>query len=231
MKNISAWAIRNPTLPIVLFVVLTLVGIVSFNRLPINLNPDVSFPIVSVEVSQPGAAPSEIETQIAQKVEGAVRSVADVRNISSRASEGFSFTMVEFQIGTPLDRALNDVRDAVSKIRADLPEGVDEPQVNRIDVEGNAIAYYAVSTTARTPEQLSWFVDNTVSKRLLAVSGVAQVSRGGGVTRQNFYEGSSLDDSNWYTVSDRNKAHDEIFPALSLSQQIEFKKRNVPSHN
>ena len=184
MRNMSAWAIRHPTLPIVLFVVLTFIGIVSFKRLPINLNPDVSFPIISVQVSQPGAAPSEIETQITQKVEGAVRSVADVRNISSRASEGSSFTTVEFQIGTPLDRALNDVRDAVSKIRADLPEGVDEPQVNRIDVEGGAIAYYAVSTTGRTPEQLSWYVDNTVSKRLLAVSGVAQVSRGGGVTRE-----------------------------------------------
>ena len=184
MRNISAWAIRHPTLPIVLFVVLTFIGLVSFKRLPINLNPDVSFPIVSVVVAQPGAAPSEIETQITQKVEGAVRSVADVRNISSRASEGSSFTTVEFQIGTPLDRALNDVRDAVSKIRADLPDGVDEPQVNRIDIEGGAIAYYAVSTTGRTPEQLSWYVDNTVSKRLLAVPGIAQVSRGGGVTRE-----------------------------------------------
>ena len=184
MRNMSAWAIRHPTLPIVLFMVLTFIGLVSFQRLPINLNPDVSFPLISVQVSQPGAAPSEIETQITQKVEGAVRSVADVRSISSRASEGSSNTTVEFQIGTPLDRALNDVRDAVSKIRADLPEGVDEPQVNRIDVEGGAIAWYAVSTTGRSPEQLSWFVDNAVSKRLLAVQGVAQVTRGGGVSRE-----------------------------------------------
>ncbi|NDE01354.1 MAG: efflux RND transporter permease subunit [Gammaproteobacteria bacterium] len=184
MNNISAWAIRHPTFPIVLFVVLSFIGVVSFIRLPINLNPDVTFPIIMVQVSQPGAAPSEIETQITQKVEGAVRSVADVRNISSRASEGSSFTSVEFQIGTPIDRALNDVRDAVSKIRADLPEGVDEPQINRMDVEGGVIAYYAVSTTNRSPEQLSWYVDNTVSKRLLALSGVAQASRGGGVSRE-----------------------------------------------
>ena len=184
MKNISAWAIRHPTLPIVLFMVFTFVGLVSFSRLPINLTPDLSFPIVSVSVSQPGAAPSEIETQITQKVEGAVRSVADVRNISSRALEGASVTSVEFQIGTPIDRALNDVRDAVSKIRADLPDGVDEPQVNRIEVEGGAIGWYAVSTTGRSPEQLSWYVDNTLSKRLLAIQGVAQVSRGGGVNRE-----------------------------------------------
>ena len=141
MNNMSAWAIRHPTLPIVLFVVLCFMGIVSFIRLPINLNPDISFPLVLVSVSQPGAAPTEIETQVTQKVEGAVRSVSNVRNISSRASEGLSITTVEFQIGTPLDRAISDVRDVVSKIRADLPEGVDEPQVSRIDVEGGAIAY------------------------------------------------------------------------------------------
>lgn len=184
MKNMSAWAIRNPTLPIVLFMVLTFLGLVGFKRLPINLNPDVSFPLVIVQVAQPGAAPSEIETQITQKVEGAVRGIADVRNISSRASEGSSLTTVEFQIGTPVDRAVSDVRDAVSRIRADLPEGVDEPQVSRIDVEGGAIAYFAVSTTARSPEQLSWYVDNTLSKRLLGLPGVAQVSRGGGVSRE-----------------------------------------------
>lgn len=184
MNNISAWAIRHPTMPLVLFFVLTFLGVVSFIRLPINLNPDISFPLIIVQVSQPGAAPAEIESQVTQKVEGAVRSVSGVRNISSRASEGGSFTSVEFEIGTPLDRALNDVRDAVSKVRGDLPEGINEPQVNRVDIEGGAIAYYAVSTTDRSPEQLSWFVDNDISKRLLSISGVAQVSRGGGEDRE-----------------------------------------------
>lgn len=184
MRNMSSWAIRNPTLPLVLFMVLMFLGLAGFIRLPINLNPDVSFPLVSVQVFQPGAAPTEIESQITQKIEGAVRSVNDVRSISSVAREGVSSTTVEFQIGTPVDRALNDVRDVVSKIRSDLPDGIDEPQINRIDVEGGAIAYYAVGTTARTPEQLSWYVDNTVSKRLLSLPGVAQVTRGGGVSRE-----------------------------------------------
>ena len=184
MKNISAWAIRHPTLPIVLFVVLGFLGIVSFVRLPINLNPDVAFPLVTVSVSQPGAAPSEIETQVTQKIEGAVASVGNVRNITSRAIEGFTNVFIEFQIGTPVDRAVSDVRDAVAKIRSDLPEGIQEPQVQRVDVEGGAIAYYAITTSAMTPEQLSWFVDDTISKRLLAIPGVAQVSRGGGVDRE-----------------------------------------------
>jgi hydrophobe/amphiphile efflux-1 (HAE1) family protein len=184
VRNISAWAIRHPIFPIVLFMVLTFVGIVSFARLPINLNPDVSFPMVTVMVSQPGAAPTELETQVLQKVEGSVASIGNVHNITSRAVEGSAMVFIEFEIGTPIDRAVTDVRDAVARVRADLPEGIQEPTVTRMDTEGGAIAYYAVSTTSLTAEQLSWFVDNTITKRLLGVRGVSQVSRGGGVTRE-----------------------------------------------
>ena len=184
MKNISAWAIRHPTMPLVLFVVLLFLGSSAFVRLPINLNPDISFPMVSVMVSQPGAAPTEIETQVMQKIDGAVASVGDVREITSRAVEGQSFTFIEFQIGTPIDRAVNDVRDAVSKVRSELPEGIEDPIVQREDVEGGAIGYFAVSTTDMTPKELSWFVDNTITKRLLAIQGIAQVTRGGGVDRE-----------------------------------------------
>jgi hydrophobe/amphiphile efflux-1 (HAE1) family protein len=184
VRNISAWAIKHPIFPIVLFVVLTFVGTVAFIRLPINLNPDVSFPQVLITVSQPGAAPTEIETQVMQKIEGAVASVGNVHNITSRAVEGTARIWVEFQIGTPIDRAVNDVRDAIARVRADLPEGIQEPSVTRQDVEGGPIAYYAVSTTQLTPEQLSWFVDNTITKRLLALPGVAQVGRSGGVDRE-----------------------------------------------
>src|SRR5512140_1206508 len=102
MKNMSAWAIRHPISPIVLFVVLAFVGIVAFVRLPINLNPDITFPMVTVNVSQPGAAPTEMETQILQKIEGSVASVGDVRNITSRAIEGQALMFIEFQIGTPI---------------------------------------------------------------------------------------------------------------------------------
>jgi hydrophobe/amphiphile efflux-1 (HAE1) family protein len=184
MKNMSAWAIRHPVSPLVLFVVLFFMGTVAFMRLPVNLNPDITYPLVTVNVSQPGAAPTEIETQIIQKVEGAVASVGNVRNLTSIAMEGQATVNVEFQIGTPVDRAVNDVRDAVAKIRAELPEGIQEPVVQRIDVEGGAIVYYAVSTLSMTEEELSWFVDNTITKRLLSVAGVAQISRGGGVDRE-----------------------------------------------
>jgi multidrug efflux pump subunit AcrB len=184
MRNISAWAIRHPVTPVVLFVVLFFLGVVAFIRLPINLDPDVSFPVVNVNVAQPGAAPTEMETQIAQKVEGSISSIGNVRNITTFIVEGQVNMFVQFEIGTPIDRAVTDVRDAVVKVRADLPQGILEPLVTRVNIDGGAFAYYAVTTTGLTPEQLSWFIDNTVTKRLLAVVGVAQVSRSGGVDRE-----------------------------------------------
>ncbi len=184
MKRISAWAITHPVFPLVLFAVLTVFGIVAFVRLPITLNPDISAPFVQVTIDEPGAAPAEIETQILQKVEGGVANVGNVKNITSWATEGVAQTVIEFQIGTPVDRATSDVRDAVARVRAELPQGIQEPQVRRLDIDGGAIVYYAISTTGMSEEQLSWFVDDTITKRLLAVQGVAQVTRSGGVSRE-----------------------------------------------
>ena len=183
MRNISSWAIKNPTFPIVLFLILTFLGIVSFNRMAINNNPDISFPIVNVNVSQPGAAPTEMEKQITQRLEGAVASIGNVKSITSWASEGSTGLSVEFAVGTPTDRAVSDVRDAVARIRADLPEGILEPQVQRIDFGGN-LGSYAVTTTDMSLEQLSWFVENVVAKRLLGIAGVSNVSQLGGVRRE-----------------------------------------------
>ena len=184
IKRISAWAILHPVPPVVLFVVLFFIGTIAFVRLPINLSPDISFPLVQVTVSQPGSAPTEIETQILTKIEGAVASVGNVHKLTSAALEGQALAFIEFQIGTPIDRAVADVRDAVAKVRSELPEGIQEPVVQRIDVEGGAIVYYALSTTALTEEELSWFVDDTITKRLLSIAGVAQVTRSGGVNRE-----------------------------------------------
>ncbi|MET0361524.1 MAG: efflux RND transporter permease subunit [Sphingobium sp.] len=183
-RNISAWAIRNPVSPLVMFVALLLAGMVSFSRMDVNNNPDVSFPMVSVTVNQPGAAPTELETQVTQRVEAAVRGISGVDEITSWVGEGQSNTNVQFQIGTPVDRAVNDVKNAVDQIRSDLPEGILEPQVSRVDIDGGPIAYFSAEATDMTLEELSWYVDNTVAKRLLAVSGMAAVKRGGGVTRE-----------------------------------------------
>lgn len=184
MRNISSWAIRNPVFPIVLFIFLLMLGILAFNRLPVNNNPDVAFPFVQVQVSQPGASPVEVEMQITQKIESSLSGVRGVRNIQSRAGEGFSWTGIEFEIGTPVDRAVNDVRDAISKVRGELPDGIFEPTVERQDTDGGAIAYLSVGTKNMTPEQLSYFVDENVAKRLRTIAGVANVQRFGGVDRE-----------------------------------------------
>ena len=183
-RQISAWAIRNPFPPLVLFAALLLAGVMAFNMMGITDNPDISFPVVQVDISQPGAAPTELETQVTQKVESAVRGVNGVTDLSSYISEGSSHTTVQFEIGVPVDRALNDVRNAVQQIRGNLPQGILEPQVSRVDFDGGALGYYSVDSTAMSLEQLSWFVDNTVTKRLLQVAGMASVQRGGGVSRE-----------------------------------------------
>jgi len=183
-RNISAWSIRNPVAPIVLFIALSLAGVMAFMQMKVNNNPDISFPAAQVSVSQPGAAPTELETQVTQKVEAALRGINGVEDISSYIQEGSSNTTVQFAIGTPVDRAVNDVRDAIANIRSDLPEGILEPQVNRIDIDGGPIAYFSAEAIDMTLEELSWFVDNTVAKRLVTVSGMANIQRSGGVKRE-----------------------------------------------
>jgi len=182
-RNISSWCIRNPVGPIVLFVGLMLAGLISFARMQVNNAPDIDFPAAIVSVSQPGAAPNEMETQVTQRVESAIRGITGVDEINSTVSEGNSSTFVTFQLGTPSDRAVNDVRNAISQIRSNLPDGILEPQITRVDAEDEPIMVMSAQTTDMTLEQLSWYIDNTVAKRLLGVSGIAAVQRGGGVDR------------------------------------------------
>ncbi|QIK95264.1 efflux RND transporter permease subunit [Sphingomonas sp. HDW15A] len=182
-RNISSWCIQNPVPPIVLFIGLLLAGLFAFMNMDVNNNPDIDFPAVEVGISQPGAVPTEIENQITQKVEAAIRGVNGVDEINSSIREGFSSTFVQFEIGTPTDQGVNDVRNALSQIRSDLPEGILEPQVTRVDIAGEPITFVAAETTDMSLEELSWYVDNTVSRRLLGVEGVAAVAREGGVER------------------------------------------------
>jgi multidrug efflux pump subunit AcrB len=184
MRNISAWAIRNPVIPIVLFTFLLAMGVFAFMRMDVNLNPDVSVPGASVSISQPGAAPPELEIQITRRVEAAVRGIEGVTEINSFIREGNSNTFISFEIGTPIDRAVTDVRDAVARIRGDLPDGILEPQVRREENDDYPVVYMSAESTAMTVEQLSWFIDDTINRRLMSVEGVSIVSRTGGVSRE-----------------------------------------------
>src|SRR5438270_4128030 len=183
-RNISSWCIRNPVAPIVLFVGLMLAGIVAFARMQVNNAPDVDFPVAIVSISQPGAAPNEIETQITQRVESAIRGVNGVDEINSSVTEGNSFTFVTFQLGTPSDRAVNDVRSAIDQIRADLPEGILQPDIERVNAENNPITVVGAETTDMSLQELSWYIDSTIARRLLSIPGIAAVTRQGGVDRE-----------------------------------------------
>ncbi|MFZ4120937.1 MAG: efflux RND transporter permease subunit [Caulobacterales bacterium] len=182
--NISAGAIRNPIAPIVFILAFVFAGFTAYFRLPINQLPSIEFPIFTATVAQPGAAPAELETQITQRVEAALTSVEGVRRVSSTITPGVSQTFVELELGADLARAVDDARDALTRIRADLPADINEPIVAREDAVSEPIAYYAVEADGMTPAELSWFVDSTVTRELLNAEGVSQVRRSGGVDRE-----------------------------------------------
>lgn len=184
MTNISSWAIRRPIPTIVLFLLLTLIGIQSFMKLPVNANPRVDFPIVTVSIVQAGAAPAELETQVTRRVEGAISGLAGIRHIQSTIGDGLSTTTVEFQLGIDTARATNDVRQAVSQIRSEMPRDIEEPTIASLDVEGGAILYFAVRAPQMSPVDLSWFVDEAIGRELLTTKGVQRVQRIGGVSRE-----------------------------------------------
>jgi multidrug efflux pump subunit AcrB len=182
--NISAWSIRQPMPATVTFVVLVVLGLFSFHALPITKFPNIDIPIVQVTVTQSGAAPAELESQVTKKIEDTVASVNGLWHIISTVTDGSSVTTMQFYVGTNVDRVLNDVKDQVAKIRTDLPRTINEPIVSRLDIEGLPIATYAASAPGMSVEDLSWFVDDTVARKLQGINGVGSVSRSGGVDRE-----------------------------------------------
>src|SRR4030081_468426 len=181
--NISAWSIRNP-LPSILFsIILLVLGWVSFTKLAVTRLPSADIPVISVAVSQFGAAPAELESQVTKTIEDGVSGVEGVRHISSSITDGLSLTTIQFALETNTDRALNDVKDAVTRVRANLPQNVNELLPPRVAVIGLPIVTYAAISPGKTPEQLSYFVDDVVKRALQGVRNVAQVERIGGVER------------------------------------------------
>ncbi|KWT66706.1 efflux RND transporter permease subunit [Hyphomicrobium sulfonivorans] len=182
--NISAWSIRRPVPAIVLFCVLTLLGIISFMTMPVTRFPNIDIPLISVTVVQSGAAPAELESQVTKEVEDAVANITGVKHVMSTVSDGLSSTVIEFRLEINQDRALNDVKDAIDKIRLDLPRDINEPIVQRIDVEGQSILTFAASSPGMTLEALSWHVDDVIKRQLQGLKGVGRVERYGGVDRE-----------------------------------------------
>src|ERR1700710_1499898 len=182
--NISAWSIRHPLPSIVFSIILLVLGWVSFTKLAVTRLPSADIPVISVAVSQFGAAPAELESQVTKTIEDGVSGVEGVRHISSSITDGLSLTTIQFALETNTDRALNDVKDAITRVRGRLPQNVNEPLIQRVDVIGLPIVTYAAISPGKTPEQLSWFVDDVVKRALQGVRNVAQVERIGGVERE-----------------------------------------------
>ncbi len=184
MLNVSSWSIRNPIPAVMVFVLLTFGGILAFNGMKVQNFPDIDLPTVTVSASLPGAAPAQLETDVARKVENAIASVQGLKHIYTKVQEGVVTVTAEFRLEKPVQEAVDDVRSAVSRVRADLPSDLRDPVVTKLDLAGQPILAFTVASKARDDESLSWFVDNELSRKLLAVRGVGAVTRVGGVTRE-----------------------------------------------
>jgi multidrug efflux pump subunit AcrB len=182
--NFVTWAIRNPIPVIVLFIVLTVGGLVSFHRLGIQDFPDIALPGVNVSMSYPGAPPAQMETEITRKLEDAVSNVVGVQHITSQVSEGSSTTFIEFQFGTNLTQAVDDVRDAITRVRNNLPNDANEPIISRLTIAGQPVVTFGVDSSTLGETELSWFVDLTVAREISALPGVGSIRRIGGVARE-----------------------------------------------
>ncbi|WP_105429578.1 efflux RND transporter permease subunit [Neorhizobium sp. T6_25] len=214
--NISAWAIRNPLPSILLFLILVSAGLYSFSRLPVTYFPTIDEPAVNVTIDQPGGAPSELETEVTRLVEDAVASLAGVEEIKSTVTQGRSVTAVEFELGViSPDRAMGDVRDAIAKIRSDLPDGIDEPVIERAEEEVQAVVTYAVTNQDMTVAELSWFVDDVVARQLQGLKGVGRIDRVGGADREIHVE---LDPSRLQALSLTANAVNESLIASQLDR-------------
>lgn len=176
-NHVSAWSIKKPVPTLLLFLILGIVGLFSFLQLGINDNPNIDVPAVKITVTQPGAGPSELESQVTQKVEDAVAGLGKVDKVTSTVTEGTSTTTVKFALGTDTNRATNEVRNAIAQIRPNLPQGINEPVVKRLEFSGSAIMTYAVTSQERSVEELSHLVERTISPALLSMPGVAKVNR------------------------------------------------------
>ena len=182
--NVSAWCIRNPIPAVMFFVMLTLAGLLGFQQMKIQQFPDIDLPTINVTASLPGTAPAQMETEVARKIENAVASLQGVKNIYTKVQDGVAIVTVEFRLEKPTQEALDDVRSAVSRVRSDLPGELRDPVINKLELAGAPILTYTVASSRMDDVALSWFVDNEVTKAMLAVRGVGSVARVGGVTRE-----------------------------------------------
>ena len=182
--NFVTWSIRNPVPVIMMFIGLTVAGLLSFPRLGVLDRPDIEFPAIIVTVTYPGVAPTQMESEVTRKVEDAVATIASIDEMRSTVNEGASTTVIQFTFGVDINEKMDDIRDALTRIRSELPQDANEPIISRNTTAGGAIVTWSVSSDKMTETELSWFVDLELARALTAVPGVGRFSRVGGVDRE-----------------------------------------------
>ncbi len=182
--NFSAWSIRNPVPAAMLFVLLTLAGLLSFSAMKVQNFPDMDLPVVMVTAALPGAAPGQLESDVARKIENAIATTQRLKHITTTLVDGTATIAAEYQLEKPVQEAVDDVRSAVSRVRADLPADLRDPVVTKLELSSQPILAFAIASSKLDEQELSWFVDDQLTRRLLAVPGVGAVSRVGGATRE-----------------------------------------------
>ena len=182
--NVSSWSIRNPIPGMLLFIMLTLLGLMAFKAMKVQNFPDIDLPTVTINAALPGASPAQLETEVARKLENALATLTGVKHIYTTVQDGSVVVTTEFRLEKPTQEAVDDVRAAVARVRSDLPGDLRDPVVSKLELSGAPILTYTVSSSRMDDEALSWFVDNSVTKTLLSVRGVGAVARVGGVARE-----------------------------------------------
>ena len=219
--NFSALSIKNPIPAIMLFALLTLAGLLAYRANAVQDFPDIELPIVTVTATLEGAAPAQLETEVARKIENAVATLQGIKNIYTKVLDGVVSVTVEFILEKPIAEGVNDVRDAVARVRADLPSELRDPTVSKASTAGRVVLTFTAASKAGAgraldAQELSWLVDNTVSKRLLAVPGVGAVKRMGGVSREIRVE---LDDARMAALK---------VSALDVSRRLRLVQQESP---
>ncbi len=182
--NVSAWCIRNPIVAIMFFVLLCFAGMLGYQNMKVQNFPDLDVPNIIITASLPGASPAQLETEVARKLENSIASINGLKNIYTKVQDGVAIVTAEFRLEKDSQEALDEVRSAVQQVRADLPADLRDPVVSKVNISGSPVLAYTIRSKSMDDEALSWFVDDTLNRRILSVKGVGSVSRVGGVNRE-----------------------------------------------
>ncbi|MCF5707188.1 MMPL family transporter [Pseudomonas syringae] len=182
--TLSSLSIRYPVPALMLFILLGVLGFIGLERLGIQDYPDLDLPVVTISASLEGAAPEQLETEVARKLEDRLSSLRLLKHMATTITSGNVQINVSFAIEKDGNEALNEVRNAVDSTMAQLPASLDPPSVARVTTYEKPVLTYMIDAPGMDEEALSWFIDNELSKHLQEVKGVGEVLRMGGVRRE-----------------------------------------------